>query len=220
MGFLKRKAAGYKAGIRVEKYRAAAADLREREPETYARVLAQADGSEAEGAAHRDPDAYVALFLASWNDAEREEGRTGVVSDRDVDYWPDLDLDAIWAGANNFFQEGLKDRGEEQLYFPGWMVRRVVVAEVLSRAVLVRPTLADDIEAIPAARSTSPHFRFTASPSRRPPCSSTINNSLRFAGTPSRIASMCSAEGGVGSSRTCFGSFTLGSRHGFGSTPT
>ena len=35
-----------------------------------------------------------------------------------------------------------------------------------------------------------------------------------------RIASKCSLDGGCGSARTCFGSFTLGSLATFGSTPT
>jgi hypothetical protein len=57
------KREGYRATIHVEKNRAAAVYLRKTDPETYRRALALADGTEAEAAARRDPDAYVALVL-------------------------------------------------------------------------------------------------------------------------------------------------------------
>jgi hypothetical protein len=49
----------------VEHYRTAAQGLRERDPDLYRQILESAgDDSEAEAAAQRDPDAYVALFLS------------------------------------------------------------------------------------------------------------------------------------------------------------
>jgi hypothetical protein len=69
MGFLRRRARGYRAAFRVEKYRADAVQLRQDDPDSYAQMLAQADGSEAEEAARRDPDAFVALILAGLDDA-------------------------------------------------------------------------------------------------------------------------------------------------------
>lgn len=73
MGFFRRKLRGYWAGVQVEKHRASADDLRERDPQLYQQILATAaDGSGAEAAARRDPDAYVALFLA-------ESGEAGVI---------------------------------------------------------------------------------------------------------------------------------------------
>lgn len=38
------------------------------DPETYRQIVVQADRSDAERAAHRDPDAYIALFIAAAND--------------------------------------------------------------------------------------------------------------------------------------------------------
>jgi hypothetical protein len=58
----------YRAAIRVERYRRAASQLRANDPDGYWHIIAQADGSEAEQAAHRDPDAYVALFMAAASD--------------------------------------------------------------------------------------------------------------------------------------------------------
>jgi hypothetical protein len=56
---------GYAAAVKVERHRAAAAMLRQQDPDTYWKIVAQADGSEAEAPARRDPDAYVALFMDS-----------------------------------------------------------------------------------------------------------------------------------------------------------
>jgi hypothetical protein len=55
---------GYSAAWRVEEYRAGAEQLRADDPETYWGIVSQADGSPAEEAAGREPDAYVALVLA------------------------------------------------------------------------------------------------------------------------------------------------------------
>jgi hypothetical protein len=63
----RRKLRGYRAAFRVETHRAAAEQLRREEPETYRQILAMAEG-EAAAAAARDPDAYVALFLAAAED--------------------------------------------------------------------------------------------------------------------------------------------------------
>jgi hypothetical protein len=55
---------GYRAAFRVERYRAMAEQLRAEDRETYSQILAQATNTEAQAAAQRDPDAFVALFLA------------------------------------------------------------------------------------------------------------------------------------------------------------
>jgi hypothetical protein len=68
MGFFRKKAESYMAAISVEDNRARAVELREHEPETYAYIPAEADGSEPEDAARRDPEAYVALFVAALDD--------------------------------------------------------------------------------------------------------------------------------------------------------
>lgn len=148
MGFFKKRAEGYEAAFRVEKYRAAAVEMRESDPTVYAQVLAQADGSEAEGAARRDPDAYVALFLAAYDDEEvgapspAQEGR------RDVDYWPTLDLDAVWAQVTETFHGAIDDRGATQLYFPGWLVRRIAAHALMGQVLLIRPDLGDEVNTI------------------------------------------------------------------------
>lgn len=64
-----RRLRGYKAAAQVARWRSAAEQLRVEDPDTYAQILSQAEGGEAAEAAARDPDAYVALFLAAARDA-------------------------------------------------------------------------------------------------------------------------------------------------------
>jgi hypothetical protein len=73
LAFLVWRWKSYRAAFRVERYRAAAQELRRTDPDTYEEILAHAYGSPAEQAAMSDPDAYVALFL-------REAERAGLVS--------------------------------------------------------------------------------------------------------------------------------------------
>jgi hypothetical protein len=147
MGFLRRKAAGYKAAVRVERYRGAAAQLRESDPVLYAQVLAQADGGEAAAAASRDPDAYVALFLAAWDD-EKGAVPAAPVAERDIDYWPTLNVDAVWADVSQAFSEAIEGRGATAtgLYYPDWFVRRMVAHALMGQALLIRPELADEAD--------------------------------------------------------------------------
>ncbi len=67
-----RKLRGYRAAFRVEEHRAAAEQLRREDPETYQRILEMAEGEAAE-AATRDPDAFVALFMAAAGDVDVAE---------------------------------------------------------------------------------------------------------------------------------------------------
>lgn len=60
----------------MKRYRSAAEQLRVEDPETFERVVAQADGSDAEEAARRDSVAYVALFLAACDDADTLDDET------------------------------------------------------------------------------------------------------------------------------------------------
>ena len=62
--FLFSRRRGYRAAINVERYRFAARQLRMSDPLMFERILVQAEGSHAEDAARRDPEAYVSLFLA------------------------------------------------------------------------------------------------------------------------------------------------------------
>jgi hypothetical protein len=56
----------WRPAFRVEQWRAEAVNLRLTDPETYTQVLARAESNpEAAAAAARDPDAYVALFIAA-----------------------------------------------------------------------------------------------------------------------------------------------------------
>jgi hypothetical protein len=59
----------YRAAFRVELHRHAAERLRREHPDLYNELLAQSEGSDAEAAARRNPDAYVALMLAELADA-------------------------------------------------------------------------------------------------------------------------------------------------------
>ena len=69
MSFFGRKARGYKAAIRVERYRARAEQLRDDDPAEFKEILSQADGTDAEASARRDPIAYVALLMHAADDA-------------------------------------------------------------------------------------------------------------------------------------------------------
>jgi len=68
--FLIGRRRSYAAGIRVERYRSAAQMLRVQDPETDWQIVAEADGSEADAAARRDPDAHVALFMTAARDGD------------------------------------------------------------------------------------------------------------------------------------------------------
>jgi hypothetical protein len=61
------KLRSYRAGFRAEKWRAAAEQLREDDPQLYQRILSEAT-PEVEDAVRKDPDAFVALWLASAKD--------------------------------------------------------------------------------------------------------------------------------------------------------
>ena len=68
-----RRRSSWSAGIRVESWRKQAVALRQRDPDTYWQILAQsraADDEEVADAARRDPDAYVALFLAAADEVD------------------------------------------------------------------------------------------------------------------------------------------------------
>jgi hypothetical protein len=72
VSFFRKRARGYRAAFRVEGHRDAAERLRLEDPDTFAQIVAQADGSDAEAAAQRDPVAYVALFMAAAEDVGLE----------------------------------------------------------------------------------------------------------------------------------------------------
>ena len=87
----RRRLRGYRAAFRVEQNRAAAEQLRRAEPETYQRILAMAEG-EAAAAAEKDPDAFVALFMAEAEDAglvdrESPRPRPRRYSERNIEDW-------------------------------------------------------------------------------------------------------------------------------------
>lgn len=59
-----RRLKGYKAAANVARFRPEAERMRKEDPDTYEQILAQSRGGPSESAAQRDPDAYVALFIA------------------------------------------------------------------------------------------------------------------------------------------------------------
>ena len=75
MSIFRQRMKGYKAAIHVEQYRARAEQLRDHDPALYKQILVQADGTDAEDAARRNPVEYVALFLKAADDVEAEQGR-------------------------------------------------------------------------------------------------------------------------------------------------
>lgn len=167
MGFFRQRAKGYRAAVRVEKYRAAAVQLRENEPELYAQALAQANGSDAEAAAKRDPDAYVALFLAAFED-EKQRNPTALVDDgapvaSDLDYWPRLDADAVLGRVGQFFGSIQEEKGAPQ-YYPNWVVRRHIAFEVIQAAASVDPEVLSDGEALFADADDPKDFFFEENP--------------------------------------------------------
>ncbi|MBX5474820.1 MAG: hypothetical protein IRZ20_07385 [Thermoleophilia bacterium] len=112
------------AGLSVEEFRALSDEARD------AVIYAHAEAS---------------LTALHTSDASARPA-AGVSPGRDIDYWPTLDLDAIWARITATLREALVDRDEEQLYFPGWFVRRLVAVEVLNEAIGLRPEIADDFD--------------------------------------------------------------------------
>jgi hypothetical protein len=74
VSFFGRKKSGYQAAIHVEQYRARAEQLRDEEPDLYKQILSQADGTDGEDAARRNPVEYVALFLKAADEVEAERG--------------------------------------------------------------------------------------------------------------------------------------------------
>jgi hypothetical protein len=67
-------------------------------------------------------------------------------SNRDIDYWPTLDLDAVWSELTSNLHELFAQRGTTQLYFDTRAVKRIVALEVLNMARFIRPELTDDFD--------------------------------------------------------------------------
>jgi hypothetical protein len=70
MGLLRRLSDAYRTNTEIKENRAEAFRLRREDPDLYARILYAAVGEPGEAMARRDPDAWVALFLAHWEDGE------------------------------------------------------------------------------------------------------------------------------------------------------
>lgn len=169
MGFFRQRAKGYKTAVRVEKYRAAAVQLRENEPELYAQALAQANGSEAEAAAKRDPDAYVALVMAAVEGEKLPNHPTAAFVDAtapmasDFDYWPELDADAVLDRVGAFFGSIQEEKGAPQ-YYPNWIIRRHIAFEVIQHAASINPEVFSDGEALFAKADDPKDFFFQENP--------------------------------------------------------
>jgi hypothetical protein len=137
----------YRAAFRVEQNRAAAQELRRDDPDVYSQILAQATGTDAEEAARRDPDAYVALFLAEARDAGVIGGDESISTEApksDREYWPHLHLQAVNDRLADFFTQTETAKGGPVMY-PIWAVRRQVAIEVLATAGLSDPQVSADV---------------------------------------------------------------------------
>lgn len=59
---------------------------------------------------------------------------------RDIDYWPDIDLDAAWTRIAEFWSDMYEEAGGGK-YYPRWLVRRQVAFNIIQAAVDSRPEL-------------------------------------------------------------------------------
>jgi hypothetical protein len=145
----------YRAAARVEQNRGAAQALRQDDPALYEQILRQAEGSEAEPAARRDPDAYVALFLDAAEEAgvirSAQASSEVVPSDHDPAaefraHWPQFDVESVWNAVADLFQSIQEERGAEMLYYPNWVVRRFVAYQVALGAARFEPQVLAEVE--------------------------------------------------------------------------
>ena len=93
--------------------------------------------------AHTDAS-LSALHAVDSNVSQATSGERDVTSERDIEHWPMLDLDAVWAEVTKAFRETLADRGKTQLYYPDWFVRRLVTLALVEEAVSIRPEVGDE----------------------------------------------------------------------------
>ena len=119
-----------------------------------------------EAAAQRDPDAYVALLLAAFEDAKREDPQTlqddtATSATSDFDYWLQLDLDAVYRNVGAFFADIHNEKGVSQQYYPGWLVRRHIAMRVIEAAASISPDAFAGGETLFAAARDSENFFFT-----------------------------------------------------------
>jgi hypothetical protein len=90
------------------------------------------------GAALLDPDAF----------GDGPSPAPLVAGERDIDYWPTLNIDAAWAQVADGFHEGIAERGATQLYFPGWFVRRSVALNLIEQVLHIRPELQEEFAVV------------------------------------------------------------------------
>ena len=130
MRLFRRRKESYRAAARVEEHREAAQALRTDHPEMYSNIVEQAKGTAAEAAAQRDPDAFVALFLAQAQDAGVfNEGSDVEAPKSDSEYWPHLDVEVVHSRVADFFAQNEAGHGQGHLAYPAWAVRRYVAVE-------------------------------------------------------------------------------------------
>ena len=156
MRFVRRQGEDFESASQVEKYRAAAVKLRRRDPEAYAQAFALATGTDAEAAAERDPDAYVAFVLRAQAETKHEDRHTArhdkaTSASGEFDYWPQIDLYAITRSVDVFLADIQKKTGVAQLHYPDFAVRRLVAARVIEAAASIDSDLVHDGEALLAA---------------------------------------------------------------------
>jgi hypothetical protein len=150
--WFRKRAAGYRAAINVEKHRGDAQALRRDDPALYEEILHQADGSEAEAAAQQDPDAFVALWLT-------EAERAGVIGPEAAEseedpaavfraHWPEFDVERVWTDVTGLFADVQAERGVGLLYYPKWGVRRFVADQVAWEAARFDPQARADVDEV------------------------------------------------------------------------
>jgi hypothetical protein len=92
------------------------------------------------------PAEYRATYRAVESpDDEPEPSETPEPVERDIDYWPTLDVDAAWAEVSKTFHDVLAEQDKTQLYFPRWAVRRIVTLTLLEQVASIRPAVAEEL---------------------------------------------------------------------------
>jgi hypothetical protein len=129
MGLFSERKRSYRAAAQVERYRAAAQELRGNDPDHYSQIVHQAQGSEAVAAAREDPDAYVALFLSAAEEAGVIDG-DGRILVRGPALSHEADVAAVLEALGPRLERLATSPEGEPLQYPDWAGRTLLKMEL------------------------------------------------------------------------------------------
>jgi hypothetical protein len=129
MGLFSERKRSYRAAAQVERYRAAAQELRGNDPDHYSQIVHQAQGSEAVAAAREDPDAYVALFLSAAEEAGVIDG-DGRILVRGPAMSHEADVAAVLEALGPRLERLATSPEGEPLQYPDWAGRTLLKMEL------------------------------------------------------------------------------------------